>query len=214
MAQEGRRGPDRRKEKDANFEGPDRRSEEDRRAGDRRAGKDRRAAGIHPKIWYIAWGFAAGTLPAILLMFMVKLDNPSKWKRPDGAANVGMENARDSLDASRYTGFGTSKRKSRTTVLREELLRIAPDLYHEVKLQGEQVGDFVVGEEDAPNIDLTNFNRIQIFVKASAWEAMPGENKIDILKQTFGFLVEHYPKLTQLVELSFDDGRPNLELRF
>ena len=72
---------DRRKEQDADFEGDDQRSGQDRRQGDRRAA----AADKHGKGYYATWGFAAGVLPAIALLLMIRFDDPVKRRGTCGA---------------------------------------------------------------------------------------------------------------------------------
>ena len=81
---------DRRKEQDADFEGDDQRSGQDRRQGDRRAA----AADKHGKGYYATWGFAAGVLPAIALLLMIRFDDPVKRRGTCGAQII----RRDTLD--------------------------------------------------------------------------------------------------------------------
>ena len=55
---------------------------------------------------------------------------------------------------------------------------------------------------------------IEFQVKAKRWDEMAAGDKVTVLNRTFDFLKNTFPSLTQTVRLVFDDGRPNLDLRF
>ncbi len=207
---------DRRQDVDVEFEGSDQRSGEDRRQGDRRT----LAADKHGKGYYAAWGFAAGVLPAIGLLLLIQVDNPSGWKRgtPKGAVNMDIEDPRE-FQPPRNPGIGMEvpkePKKSDAGVLTEDLLNIAPDLYNGVKLKSRKSGgETVIGADGLANVELVDVESIEIAVKAKTWDRLLADERITTLKRTWDFLTTRYPSLAQIVELSFDDGRPNLQIRF
>jgi hypothetical protein len=199
----------------ADDEGPGLKEVEDRRQGDRRTG-DRRARGAHGKVCYAAWGFAAGVIPAIALLLMIQIDEPvTRRSNPWGSVN--METDEYSEFPPRNPGIGTTPpkpKKSEATTLTDDLLAIAPNLYNAVLLRGQNSEQTVPGTEGLSNLSLVDVKNIEISVKAKTWDGISGDEKVAVLKRTWDFLSARYPSLTQVVELSFDDGRPNLDLRF
>jgi hypothetical protein len=93
--------------------------------------------------------------------------------------------------------------------LRDELLNIAPALYYGVKLES------LISKTDPTAIDSTaNVEAVEFSVKGQKWDSIASSDKVKILNSTFGFLKREFPVLTQTVRLVFDDGRPDLDLRF
>jgi hypothetical protein len=94
-------------------------------------------------------------------------------------------------------------KKNPVESLREELLGLAPSLYYGVRLES------LIRKDDPTAIDSTaSVEAVEFSVKAKKWD------KVAILNSTFGYLKTEFPNLTQTVRLIFDDGRPDLDLRF
>ena len=146
---------------------------------------------------------------------MIRFDDPVKRRgTPQGAVN--MET--DEVSAfPRNPGIGTSppkKKVSDANLLTEDLLSLAPNLYNAVKLRGHKAGETALGPNGVSDLSLLDVSSIEISVKAANWDRTLPSKRVSVLKRTWEFLQVRYPSLTQMVALSFDDGRPNLELRF
>lgn len=191
-----------------NYDGPEHRTGEDRRSG----GSRREAVGKHRKAWYVAWGFMAVVLPTAFLFFLAKIDNSSGWRPSQQGGAVNMEV--DTFEV--VTGIEdppVNEDKSEAALLTADLISISPNLYDAVKLQGAGGRELVINEDGTGDFEITDVQRITIKMKSETWNSLPGREKVTILKKTFRFLKTQYP-LTETIELSFDDNRPNLPLRF
>ncbi len=91
----------------------------------------------------------------------------------------------------------------------ESILKLAPDLYHSVRLES------LISKTDPTAIDsTTSIEAFEINVKGQKWDTMGSTDKVVIMNSTFSFLRKKFPYLTRTVRLIFDDGRPDLDLRF
>ena len=54
----------------------------------------------------------------------------------------------------------------------------------------------------------------KIRVKASKWDVMEADHKVDLLNDTFDVLKGRYPGILETVVLEFDDNRPRLSLKY
>lgn len=57
--------------------------------------------------------------------------------------------------------------------------------------------------------------RIRRFrIRSRTWDHLDAQEKVEVLQETFNLLKREYPNITPLVVLEFDDGRPDLELKY
>ncbi len=98
--------------------------------------------------------------------------------------------------------------RPRVTALRRDLREINPEVYLsvEVELKGRQRGDAPFRPEEV------RLRKIQI--RSQTWDSLAPAKKVDLLNETFTFLKGRYPNIKHSVILKFDDGRPDLELKY
>lgn len=95
--------------------------------------------------------------------------------------------------------------------VRKALIRklndLNPDLYLSVEVELKGLEDQMVFQPDQARIR-------KIKIRSETWDSLKAGNKVDILNATFTILKQRYPNITRSVILEFDDGRPDLELRY
>ena len=221
MASEDRRSPaerrkdsdrrsdtDRRSGEDAEYEGDDRREGERRTEVDRRAGLERRAKERKNLAKIAIYGIFGCLIPIVILMLLSEIQTPVR--RKSGARKLEI----DTLLADEPVRVAEEARveppkKTGVETLREEILSLAPYLYHGVKLES------LISKKNPTAIDSTaSVEAFEIMVKGEKWDSMGGTDKVVILNRTFSFLKKKFPYLTRTVRLIFDDGRPDLDLQF
>ena len=108
--------------------------------------------------------------------------------------NIGRPGTRASAARSK------KPEKSQSTVLTEDLLSIAPELYNGVILRGRS-GE-TIEDSGQDDIDLVDVEGIEISVKASAWDRTPPSEKVAILKKTWDFLTRRSESSASLLTLT------------
>lgn len=205
---EDRRTQERRSGDAGEYEGEERRKGE-RRESDRRAG-ERRAAERKNLKKIAIYGLVGTLVPIGILMLLSQLAPPVKKR--SGARKLEVDTMKVEAPARETTTRPIrQKRPEKTGVerLRDDLLNLAPDLYHGVKLES------LISKTDPTAVDSTaSVEAIEFLVKGKKWDTMGGTDKIVILNKTFSFLKKRFPYLTRTVRLIFDDGRPDLDLKF
>ena len=97
---------------------------------------------------------------------------------------------------------------TQTRRLTKDLRDLNPEIYLgvEVELTGTatNASDF---EAEAARIR-------KIKVKASRWDGMKSDTKVQLLNDTFSVLKDRYPSILETVVLEFDDNRPRLSLKY
>jgi hypothetical protein len=200
-----RRTDDRRTE-----DGEDRSDEDERREGDRRAGNERRSAARKNLGKIALYGLGGGLAPLVLILFLNNFQEPVRRVRSTGSRTLDYE-IEEVVEAKpeEKPKPKAVKKKTGIQTLRKDLLNLAPDLYHGVMLES------LISKSDSTAVDSTaTVDAIEFQVKAKRWDEMAGGDKVTVLNRTFDFLKNTFPYLTNTVRLIFDDGRPNLDLRF
>ena len=100
------------------------------------------------------------------------------------------------------------------SVMKSEVLNIAPEVYYSVRLELEGGGR--VSERNPAHTDLESLaiKFVEVFTKSHSWDRLKSQEKIDLLYRTFMFLNRRCPSLSRFVRLAFDDGRQGLEFKF
>ena len=183
---------------------------EERREGeDRRAGEERRRAERKNLSKIALYGLAGGLAPVALILFLNHYQEPVH--RPRGGSRTLDYEIEEvaKVDKPKAKAAKEEEKISGVESLREDLLNLAPDLYHAVKLES------LISKTDPNAVDSTaTVEAIEFEVKAKRWHEMVGGDKVAVLNRTFDFLKNTFPNLTRTVRLIFDDGRPDLDLRF
>jgi hypothetical protein len=208
-SEEDRRSSDRRSGDDSEFEGEDQREGDRRSEEDRRAGIERRAKERKNLAKIAIYGIGGCAIPILILILLTQIQEPVR--RKSGARKLEV----DTLLADLPTRVAPEKAKpappKKTPVesLRDDLLGLAPYLYHGVKLES------LISKTDPAAIDSTaSVEAIEFQVKGAKWDTMGGTDKVVVLNKTFSYLKKRFPYLTRTVRLIFDDGRPDLDLQF
>jgi hypothetical protein len=94
--------------------------------------------------------------------------------------------------------------------LEEGLLALAPGIYLSVRFLLEN------GEALSPNElkQSEGVHTIEITVNSEPWDSLKPEDRVDLLNTTFRFIKDHYPNMTKLLRLAYDDGRPAFDMKF
>jgi len=89
-----------------------------------------------------------------------------------------------------------------------DLRNINPDLYMsvEVKVQGME------SQKKRFRVESVQIRKLKI--RANIWDDLQAVHKVRVLNETFDQLKQRYPKMLHSVVLEFDDGRPDLALRY
>ena len=103
---------------------------------------------------------------------------------------------------------GQSKEKQISRSLIKDLHSINPDLYMSVEVE-------VQGLENQKKRFLAKSAQIRkLKIRADTWDGLQASHKVRVLNETFDRLKQRYPKMMHSVVLEFDDGRPDLALRY
>lgn len=96
----------------------------------------------------------------------------------------------------------------KVTALKRDLREINPEVYLsvEVELKGRQAGDAPFCPQEV------HLRKIQI--RSQTWDSLEPAKKVYLLNETFTVLKGRYPDIKHSVTLKFDDGRPDLELKY
>jgi hypothetical protein len=106
-------------------------------------------------------------------------------------------------------GAGTARKTAGPIApLREELTDISPDIY--VSVQLELTG--TKAKTAALRPEQVQIRRIRI--RSRQWDSLEPAMKVDLLNDTFSLLKGRYPGMLHSVVLEFDDGRPDLALKY
>lgn len=202
-----RSGEDRRQNDGEDYDGPERR-QDDRRSGPRRAAERRNLIKIG------AYGLAMAAVPVLILVLLTTFQEPVR--RPRGARTMDVETVEEKDPAAPMARLEEADPEppaepglTGVEALRNDLLNLAPELYHSVKLES------LISKDDPTAVDSTaTVEAIEFNVKAQRWDTMGSGDKVQVLNNTFSFLKTRFPGLTRTVRLIFDDGRPNLDLKF
>jgi hypothetical protein len=89
-----------------------------------------------------------------------------------------------------------------------DLRDINPDLYLsvEVEIQG------VESQEQKFQAESAQIRKLKI--RSNTWDDLQAAHKVQVLNETFNWLKQRYPQMMHSVVLEFDDGRPDLELKY
>ena len=98
--------------------------------------------------------------------------------------------------------------------LREDLLNTAPGIFKGIRLQLTDGSSISGNDTSSPGLKAGSVRSIEIMVKSGSWDAVPSKGKVDLLKKTFDLLNSRYPSVTKVVQMTFDDGRKDLVLKF
>ena len=114
---------------------------------------------------------------------------------------------RDDAGAHPNTG-ASAPRTSSVRSLRHELTDISPDVYLSVQLELRGTHNSTSGFR-AREVQIR-----RISIRSRRWDGMDPERKVTLLNETFSLLKDRYPNIRHSVVLQFDDGRPDLELKY
>ncbi len=56
--------------------------------------------------------------------------------------------------------------------------------------------------------------RFALKIRSDTWDNLQAAHKVQVLNETFNRLKQRYPQMMHSVVLEFDDGRPDLELKY
>ena len=118
------------------------------------------------------------------------------WLRQSGTTPLGNE-------------AGTARRAAGPIApLREELTDISPEIYVSVQLELTGTG----AQTATVRPEQVQIRRIRI--RSRQWDSLEPAMKVDLLNDTFSLLKGRYPGMLHSVVLEFDDGRPDLALKY
>ena len=131
--------------------------------------------------------------PPVLEKIDLRSDWNDGWHRQDSVAEIPVQ---------------ASRREAVRKALIRDLHDLNPDLYLSVEVE-------LTGlEEQARRFRLEEARIRKIKIRSDTWDQLGAANKVDVLNETFSVLKQRYPNITRSVILEFDDGRPDLELKY
>ena len=157
-------------------------------------------------------GLVASLIPTLVIMLLVRTcDEPVKhrnysYQREQLAKSTSRpEEVVEPVEAAPDT---TEEQKFLT--LEEELLALAPGIYLSVRFLHESGIALTPNELKASK----GVHTIEITVRSEAWDELGSQDRVDLLNNTFKFIREHYPDMTQFLRLAYDDERPSFDMKF
>jgi hypothetical protein len=134
------------------------------------------------------YGLGGGLAPLILILFLNHFLEPVRRVRSEGSRTLDYKI--EKVVKAKAKAKPKAKEKTGIQSLREDLLNLAPDLYHGVKLES------LISKSDPTAVDSTvTVDAIEFQVKAKRWDEMAGDDKVTVLNRTFDFLKNTFPSL-------------------
>jgi hypothetical protein len=94
--------------------------------------------------------------------------------------------------------------------LEDELLALAPGVYLSVRFLHKSGKALTLGEIQ----ESAGVHTVEITVKAEAWDKMNPDRRVILLNDTFKFIKDRFPDMTQMLRLAYDDQRPSFDMKF
>ena len=162
-------------------------------------------------------GLVGAMIPTLVIMLLVKTcDDPIKQKNKY-QREMRVQHKAEPEDPVIYKEYeegvpdvAVTEKEDLFLTLEDELLALAPSVYLSVRFLHESGKALTPGEIE----ESAGVHTVEITVKSEAWDKMNPDRRVILLNDTFKFIRDRFPDMTQLLRLAYDDQRPSFDMKF
>lgn len=162
-------------------------------------------------------GLVGAMIPTLVIMLLVRsCDDPVKPKNKYQREMTAQRKAEpeDQVIYKAYEGADpdtvVSEKENLFLTLEDEMLALAPNVYLSVRFLHESGKALSPGEIE----ESAGVHTVEITVKSEAWDKMNPDRRVALLNETFKFIRDRFPDMTQMLRLAYDDQRPSFDMKF